>query len=210
MHGSGFVEMVARQVTADLQAERDATAAGSSTRLTSKGILFGTLTHNADGSWDVSRTQGLAAPSLSSKGTTPPSLIIRPLHQVGNVVSLRQFSSNAFNHHHGMQAEERFGLNTDPDGDGVANELTVADLTAVSLFQATLPVPGRVIPNDQAVERANLLGEALFDEIGCASCHATLPLSSSNNPGLPGQPGSIYFEPSPYNPATGGSAPNLP
>src|SRR2546429_598640 len=90
-----------------------------------------------------------------------------------------------------------------------ANELTTADLTAVSLFQATLPVPGRVIPNDPAVERANLMGEALFNKIGCATCHATLSLTSNNNPGLPEQPGWIYFEPNPYNPATGPNAPNL-
>jgi hypothetical protein len=209
MNGSGFVEMLARQMTADLQAQRDAIPPGSSTQLMSKGIVFGTLEHDADGTWNVSQVQGLAAPSLSSKGTNPPSLIIRPLHQVGNVVSLRQFSNNAFNHHHGMQSEERFGLNTDPDGDGFRNELTVADLTAVSLFQATLPVPGRVIPNDPAVEHANLLGEAVFNQIGCATCHATLPLTANNNPGLPGQPGWIYFEPSPYNPATGPNSPNL-
>jgi hypothetical protein len=209
MNGSGFVEMLARQMTADLQAERDATPPGSTTSLTSKGISFGTLTHNLDGTWNVTHVEGLPAPSLSGKGATPPSLIIRPLHQVGNVVSLRQFSNNAFNHHHGMQAEERFGLNADPDGDGFANELTVADLTAVSLFQATLPVPGRVIANDPAVERANLLGEAVFNRIGCASCHATLPLTSNNNPRLPEQPGWIYFEPSPYNPATGPNSPNL-
>ncbi len=209
MNGSGFVEMLARQMTADLQAERDATPPGNSRQLTSKGVSFGILTHKGDGTWNVSQVQGLAAPSLSSKGTTPPSLIIRPLHQAGNVISIRQFSTNAFNHHHGMQAEERFGLNADPDGDGAANELTSADLTAVSLFQATLPVPGRVIPNDRATERANLMGEAVFNKIGCASCHATLSLTSSNNPGLPGQPGWIYFEPNPYNPATGPNAPNL-
>jgi len=209
MNGSGFVEMLARQMTADLQAERDAILPGSVVQLTSKGIAFGLLSHNVDGTWDVSRVQGLAAPSLSSTGTTAPSLIIRPLHQVGNVISIRQFSNNAFNHHHGMQAEERFGLHADPDGDGTSNELTVADLTAVSLFQATMAVPGRVIPNDPAVERAILLGEAVFKQIGCASCHATLPLTSDNNPGLPGQPGWIYFEPSPYNPATGSNAPNL-
>jgi hypothetical protein len=209
MSGSGFVEMLARQMTADLQVERDATPPGNSRQLMSKGVSFGTLTHNADGSWNTSHVQGLAAPSLSSTGTTPPSLIIRPMHQVGNVVSIRQFSNNAFNHHHGMQSEERFGLNTDPDGDGVANELTVADLTAVSMFQATLAVPGRVIPNDPAVKRANLVGEAVFDKIGCATCHATLSLTSNNNPGLPGQPGWIYFEPNPYNPATGPNSPNL-
>ena len=209
MNGSGFVEMLARQMTADLQSERDATSPGGSTQLMSKGVSFGILTHNADGTWNTSQLQGLATPSVSSKGTTPPTLIIRPLHQAGNVVSIRQFSNNAFNHHHGMQSEERFGLNADPDGDGITNELTVADLTAVSVFQATLPVPGRVIPNDSAVERANLKGEALFNKIGCATCHATLPLASNNNPGLPGQPGWIYFEPNPYNPVTGPNAPNL-
>ena len=209
MNGSGFIEMLARQMTADLQAERDATPPGSSARLTSKGISFGILTHNADGSWDVSRVAGLAAPSLLTKGTTPPSVIIRPLHQAGNVVSIRQFSNNAFNHHHGMQSEERFGLNADPDGDGFTNELTVADLTSVSLFQATLAVPGRVIPNDPAIEHANRRGETVFNQIGCASCHATLPLTSENNPGLPGQPGWIYFEPNPYNPAAGPNSPNL-
>src|SRR5260370_15091834 len=181
MNGSGYVEMLARQMTADLQAERNATLPGNSVQLTSKGVSFGTLTHNADGTWNTSHVQGLAAPSLSTSGTTPPSLIIRPLHQVGNVVSIRQFSNNAFNHHHGMQAEERFGLNADPDDDGFTNELTVADLTAASMFQATLAVPGRMIPNDAAVERANLMGEAVFNKIGCATCHATLTLASSNN-----------------------------
>ncbi|HZC81831.1 MAG TPA: di-heme oxidoredictase family protein, partial [Nitrospiraceae bacterium] len=206
MNGSGFVEMLARQMTADLQAERDATPPGNSRQLMSKGVSFGILTHKTDGTWNTSQVQGLAAPSLSG---ALPSLIIRPLHQSGNVVSIRQFSNNAFNHHHGMQSEERFGLGTDPDGDGFKNELTAADLTAVSMFQATLAVPGRVIPNDPAVERANLMGEAVFDRIGCATCHATLPLTSSNNPGLPGKPGWIYFEPNPYNPATGPNSPNL-
>ena len=210
MNGSGFVEMLARQITADLQAERDATPLGRSTELTSKNISFGTLKHNWDGTWDTSQIQGLAAPSLVSSGTTPPSLIIRPLHQVGNVISIRQFSNNAFNHHHGMQSEERFGLGVDADGDGVVNELTTADLTAASLFQATMAVPGRVVHNDPAIEHAVLRGEHLFDKIGCSGCHIdALPLTGDNNPGLPGQPAWIYFEPNPYNPATGPNSPNL-
>jgi len=210
MNGSGFVEMLARQMTAELQAERDATPPGTSRSLSSKGISFGTLQHNSDGTWNTSHVQGLAAPSLSNTGTAPPSMIIRPLHQIGNVISLRQFTNNAMNHHHGMQSEERFGLNADPDGDGFANELTTADITAISLYQASLAVPGRVIPNDEAIERAVLLGEQLFDKIGCNSCHIdALPLTAGSNPGLQGQPGWIYFEPNPFNPASGPNSPNL-
>jgi Di-haem oxidoreductase, putative peroxidase len=192
MSGSGFLEMVARQMTSDLRAIAATTPPGSSRRLTSKGVFFGVIVRNADGTWNTSHVEGLPAPSLKTTGTTPPSLTILPYHQAGAVVSIRQFTNNAMNHHHGMQPEERFGLNTDPDGDGIANELTVADITAISLFQATMPVPGRVIPHDAQIEQAVLRGEMLFNQIGCNSCHVNaLPL---------GNRGWIYSEPSPYNP----------
>jgi len=209
MNGSGFLEMVARQMTADLQAQAAATTAGSARSLLSKGISFGVITHSADGTWNTSGVVGLPAPSLKTIGNTPPTLIIMPYHQAGAVVSIRQFTNNAMNHHHGMQSEERFGLNADPDGDGFANEITVADMTAISVYQATLAVPGQVIPNDPAVEQAVRNGERLFDQVGCNTCHATLSLTSNNNPGLPGRPGWIYFEPNPFNPSTGPNSPNL-
>ena len=209
MNGSGFLEMVARQMTADLRAIAAAIPLGSSRPLVSKGVSFGIITHNADGTWNTSMVAGLPAPSLETSGATVPSLIIYPYHQSGAEASIRQFTNTAMNHHHGMQSEERFGLDTDPDGDGIENELTVADITAISLYQATLPVPGRVIPNNPAVEQANIVGEMLFHGIGCTTCHATLTLTANNNPGLPGQPGWIYVEPNPYNPNTGPNAPNL-
>src|SRR6266436_6292372 len=193
MNGSGFLEMVARQMTADLQAIAAATPPGSSRALVTKGVSFGTIAHNADGTWNTAKVVGLPAPSLKSSATTPPSLLILPYHQAGAVVSIRQFTNNAMNHHHGMQAEERFGIGTDPDGDDFSNELTVADVTAISLFQATLPVPGQVIPNDPAAERAIRDGEKLFDQIGCNGCHVdALPL---------GDKVWVYTEPGPYNPA---------
>jgi hypothetical protein len=70
MHGSGFIEMLARQMTADLQAERNSARPGSSVQLTSKGVLFGILTHNVDGTWDVSKVEGLVAPSLAACGAS--------------------------------------------------------------------------------------------------------------------------------------------
>lgn len=192
--GSGFVEMLARQITTDLRVIRDATPVGGSRALSSKGISYGQLSRGADGSWNTSAVVGIPASSLVSSGPLdPPSMIIRAFHQSGTVISIRQFTNNAFNHHLGMQSTERFGVGTDPDGDGVTNELTRADVTAAAIFQATLPIPGRVIPNDRRIEQAVLLGERRFSELGCATCHLpSLPLD---------QTGWIYSEPNPFNPA---------
>ncbi|HEY1305093.1 MAG TPA: di-heme oxidoredictase family protein [Vicinamibacterales bacterium] len=202
MFGSGYIEMLARQITEDLQAIRNSTLPGQSRRLVSKGISFGTIARTVDGSWITTRVQGIAGPSLVTAGAaSPPSLIVRPFHQAGNVVSIRQFSNNAFNHHHGIQATERFGVDTDPDGDGVKNELTRADVTAVSVFQATMAVPGRVIPNDPEIEAAVLVGEKRFASIGCTFCHVpALPLDRQ---------GWMFSEPNPFNPALPPQGPNL-
>lgn len=192
MFGSGFLEMLSRQMTADLQAIRDNTPPGRSSFLISKGIAFGPITHNVDGTWDTAEIQGLPPSSLASSAKSPPTLLICPFHQAGVVASLREFTNNAFNQHHGMQAEERFGIGVDADGDGIANELTTADITAVTLFQATLPVPGRVYSADPEIREAENRGERLFYEVGCAVCHIPqLPLDKR---------GWIYTEPSPYNP----------
>src|SRR4029453_18331533 len=121
-----------------------------------------------DGTWDTSRVDGISELSLATTGANdPPTLAILPFHQTSLVTSLREFSNNAFNHHHGVQAAERFGPGQDPDGDGFVNEMTRADVTAVVAFQATLAVPGRVIPNDPAIEAAVRTGERAFRAVGC-------------------------------------------
>ncbi|MCA9655201.1 MAG: thiol oxidoreductase [Myxococcales bacterium] len=193
MFGSGYIEMLARQITEDLQAIRDDLDPGDSSVLVSKGITYGTLSRNLDGSWDTTAVEGLRPDALASSGPAdPPSLIIAPFHQAGAVVSLRQFSVNAFNQHHGIQATERFGQGTDPDGDGFTDEMTVADVTAVSIWQATLPVPGQVIPDDDVIEAAIVHGEELFADLGCSDCHV---------PALPLDAGAWSFvEPNPFNP----------
>jgi cytochrome c peroxidase len=189
MFGAGFIEMLARQMTTDLRAIRDTIQAGQSKALASKGISFGVLARDAEGRWLTAGVQGLPYPSIAD---SPPSLIVRPFHQAGNVASLRQFTNNAFVHHHGIQTTERFGRDVDQDGDGFANEMSEADVTAVSVFQATLAVPGRVIPTNPEVERAISRGEQLFVQTGCASCHVPkLPLTRD---------GWVFTEPGPFNP----------
>src|SRR5262249_24152678 len=147
--------MLAREITADLQAIRDTTKPGETKVLTSKGIELGKISRTQDGLWDTSQVLGLSRLSLVSPDpTSPPTLVIRPWHQSGSVVSLREFTNTAYNQHHGIQSTERFGRDTDPDGDGFTNDLTRADVTAVTLFQATMQVPGRVIPNSPEIEEA--------------------------------------------------------
>jgi hypothetical protein len=205
MFGSGYIEMLARQMTTDLQAIRDMIPAGGSATLKTKGVEFGVLARKSDGAWDVSRVEGLATLSLRSSGPdAPPSLIIRPFHQAGAVISLREFTNNAMNHHHGIQSTERFGKDTDPDGDGFTNELTRADVTALTVMQATMPVPGRRIPRHPVIEEAVRNGEELFVSLGCVSCHRPkLPLADK---------GWVFVEPNPFNPVGNlrpGDAPDL-
>ena len=192
MFGSGYVEMLARQMTRRLRQSRNGLQPGQSVRLRAKGVDFGVLSRRANGRWDTSQVVGLPASSLSSDGPDkPPKLIIRPFHQAGAVVSLREFTNNAYNHHHGIQSVERFGRG-DPDQDGFREELTRADVTAVAFYQATLAVPGRVIPRDPEIEEAVLLGEKVFEQIGCADCH--IPALNLNSQAW------VYSEPNPYNP----------
>jgi hypothetical protein len=190
--GAGFLEMLARQMSGDLRRIRDSIQPGLSKALVSKGVSFGRLSRRVDGAWITERVQGLPHQSTSLAGPlAKPSLLIYPWRQSGSVISLRDITNTSFNQHHGMQSTERFGVGMDPDGDGVVNELTRADITAVTLWQATLPVPGRVIPNRPDAERTLKAGERLFDEMRCASCHVpALPLSGR---------GWVYSEPNRYN-----------
>ncbi len=191
MHGAGPVEMLAREMTTDLIYIRSLAASEASAnhgnvtkKLVSKGVEFGYITAHPDGTFDTSAVQGVDA-----------NLVIKPFHQKGVVVSLREFSNNAYNHHHGMQSTERFGVartgSHDFDKDGVEDELTVGDITAASIWQAALATPGQVIPNDPEVARAIIMGERLFTGIGCGDCH--VPSMVLNNP--------VFSEPNPYNPA---------
>lgn len=192
LFGSGYVELLAREITNELQALRDSLGDGAAIALESKGLSFGTLSRNESGGWVTSAVEGIPASSLVTTGPSdPPSLLIRPFGWSGGTSTLRHFTVTAFNHHIGMQAVERAGSGNDPDADSVVDELSVGDITAVTMFQATLPPPGRVIPKSELLRAAVQSGESLFVSIGCATCHVPcLPLV-----------GDEFSEPSPFNPA---------
>ncbi|MGF0537414.1 di-heme oxidoredictase family protein [Agrobacterium sp. ES01] len=179
LFGSGLVELLAREMTLDLQAARDAALekaarSGESQRvpLSSKGVDFGWLTVHPDGIVDLEDLDGVDM-----------DLVIRPFTQKGVMTSLRQFSVNAMNQHHGMEASERFGSRwtgtADFDDDGAADEMSDGDISALVAWQAGLPAPVRITPENEPWRILAKEGEQVFDKLGCASCHRpSLPLKS--------------------------------
>ena len=180
MHGSGPIEMLAREMTEELQAQAAGLPDGVHT-LSTKGVDF---------EIEISGGAVVIAEGIDT------DLIVKPFHQAGKVISLREFSTNAMNHHHGMQAEERFDLNpakgfdTDFDNDGVERELTIGDQTAISIWQAQLSTPGRVMPKGKQNREMVKSGEQIFDSIGCTSCHVREMTLNSRD----------FVEPNPFNP----------
>ena len=187
MFGSGAIELLGREMTRDLlalksQAISQAASSGKdvTVALVTKGVSFGSLTAHPEGSVDT-----------GAVARVNPDLVIRPFSHKAAMRSVREFSVNSFNQHHRMQAVERFGLDTDPDQDGVTYKLLIGDITAATVFQAALPVPVRhgVGEHGSTVEH----GEHLFAQVQCTTCH--IPALPLDNP--------VFCDPVPTNPASG-------
>ena len=179
LFGAGLIELLAREISFELQSIRSdalskARANGAAVRLQleSKGVDFGFISAEPDGSVSLDELDGVDT-----------DLVIRPFTQKGVMTSLRQFTVNALNHHHGMQADERFGArwtgSDDHDGDGKSGEISAADVSAMVAWQATLAAPVRMVPETDGWAEAAARGEANFAEFGCTTCHRpALPLES--------------------------------
>jgi Di-haem oxidoreductase, putative peroxidase len=187
--GAGLVELLAREMTADLQAiraaavaEACATGKDAPADLVTKGVRFGSIVAHPNGIVDLDAIEGVDS-----------DLIVRPFSRKGVFTSLRQFTINALNIHHGMEAVERFGVRWTGSHDfaesGVPDAITDGDVSALVAFQATLPPPTvkADLPDDW--RQAASEGSRTFNEIGCASCHIeTLPLKSL-----------VFTDPAPYD-----------
>ena len=187
LFGAGLIELLAREMSTELiairtQALRKAKQQHGSIRqeLKTKGVSYGFITAHSDGLVDLTELDGIDS-----------DLIIRPFSQKGVMTSLRQFTVNATNHHHGMQATERFGTRwtgeDDFDEDGYKSELGPADISALVAWQATLRAPVKTEPENMSWRKAAIQGQIKFDDLGCTSCHiSSLPLNSLKfaDPGL--------------------------
>jgi hypothetical protein len=179
--GAGALQRLAEEMTATLQALRndataEACAAGQASRdLIAKGVRFGRL----------SATRTAASPCQVQVSTAEVSgvgadLVVRPFQWKGSVASLRTFCRNAANEELGLQAVELVGAGVDGDFDGVADELTVGDVTSLVLYVAAQPRPTTrielanlklIAPLLESEKQSIARGGPVFRQIGCASCH---------------------------------------
>jgi hypothetical protein len=167
--GVGGVELVGLEMTADLQALKLQAINNPFTpvSLVTKGVSFGTIVADALGKVDTSGVEGVSG-----------DLVIRPFGRKGDNATTRDFDTGAMMFHFGMQPTEVVGVGVDGDDDGITDEITVGELSALGVFLGTLPRPrqGKMIGSAPA-------GEALFASMGCAGCHT--PFLDTNSKDLP-------------------------
>ena len=192
LFGLGLQEMLGDEITADLRRIRNDSlaAARNSNRddrraLTSKGVSYGFITGRPNGTVNTSEVRGVNA-----------DLRVRPFFAQGGTVSIREFLVGAFNAEMGLESPDidligaQEGPITTPagmvldgakdfvenapvqspsqdgDGDGKVNEIPVpiVDFMEFYLLNYFKPATGRQTTGVVA-------GRALFQTIGCTSCH---------------------------------------
>jgi len=156
LFGSGGVELLGKEMTADLQRLKAEAFhnPGTDVALITKGVSFGVIRYEA-GQFDLSRIEGVN-----------DDLVVRPFGRKGEFPTTRSFDVEAMMFHFGMQPVEAVGFDVDDDGDGVVNEIAVGDLSALEIFNTTLPRPRQETAKGPARD-----GQRLFEHLGCADCH---------------------------------------
>lgn len=160
LYGTGGVELLSQEITKNLQNIREKAGTlpiGTTLKLESHGISFGTITSNGNGTVTLNIDSGGYA--------IDEDLVVRPFGRKGEFFSIRDFDVGAMKFHFGIEPVENVGENVDGDGDGVVNEVGVGHLSALSIFISSMPRP--------IEEYSKHLhdGFEIFKEIGCSSCH---------------------------------------
>ncbi len=167
LFGSGGVELLGKEMTLDLQQLRAQARQNPGTRvaLVTKGVSFGSISCQQDGTCDTSQVEGVDA-----------DLVVRPFGRKGEFPTVRAFDVEAMEFHFGMEPVELVGEGVDRDNDGVINEVSIGQISALHIFNTTLTPPIMHLSSD-AQE-----GQELFEHIGCADCH--IPALTTNSPML--------------------------
>jgi len=194
LFGLGLREMLGDEITTDLRNIRalSITKAQQShhsvtLNLHSKGINYGAITANPDGSVDTSGVSGV-----------DPDLRVKPFFAEGSAFSIRQFIVGALHNEMGLEAS------ADPDilaASGGGRVVTPSGMVLDGSLDKISPPPAPDPENGNEVDAAvvdhmefyllnyfkpghdaqsNITdhGRSVFNKIGCSSCHtADLPIS---------------------------------
>jgi len=184
----GPVQRVAEEMSLDLYLQRmmvkeKACVQGlARLQLTAKGVSFGYIS-----AMRVREEPCTVTFNWNELEGIDQDLVVRAFGWKGNKATIREFTRGAAHNELGLQAVELVG-NKDGDFDGVVNELTVGDMTALTIYMAALERPvSKLELNDlgllkvSSAERQEISsGREIFQATGCASCHK--PLTRLNNP----------------------------
>ncbi|MEM9304270.1 MAG: di-heme oxidoredictase family protein [Pseudomonadota bacterium] len=159
LFGSGAVQLLAEEMTAELQRLRDLSLSqpGRVVPLRTHGVDFGSVIADGAGNIDLDGVTGVDR-----------DLVVRPFGRKGEFATVRDFAANAMAFHFGMEPVELVGPDVDGDGDGVANELLVGEISALEIFLTTMERPAKKAQGNVRE------GARVFFEIGCAECHRPL------------------------------------
>ena len=136
---------------------------------------------------------GLELDTTNLKGIDG-DLVVKPFGRKGNNVTTRDFDCGALRFHMGMEPVEIVGKDNDHDGDGVVNEVTIAELSALAIFNTTTPRPHQ--------DEYKGYGGKVFEDIGCSECHVPvmkteghiLPYQQPEQPQHPFSNTNKYYE----------------
>ncbi|MBW2716928.1 MAG: hypothetical protein JRD03_12665 [Deltaproteobacteria bacterium] len=158
LFGSGGVQLLAQEMTLDLRVQADAAEADPDVpvALATHGVSFGTIVYeSASGDFDLSGIEGI-----------DDDLVVRPFGRKGEFHTVRDFALGALIFHFGIQPVEIVGPGVDGDDDGVADEISVGEVSALEIFSTTLTPPVQT-----RLDRAARAGRTLFEAAGCSDCH---------------------------------------
>lgn len=193
LFGLGLKEMLADEITADLRATRaSALNAARASRtpqtraLSSKGISYGSITANPDGTFNTSAVRGVNR-----------DLRVRPFFLHGETMSIREFIVGALNAEMGLEAfdpdvfaashgarvvtpagmvldgtvdtVEAPPVNSefeDHDADGVTNEIPASIVDYLEFYLLNYFKPGTGESSGEAIDGRNQM-----TSLGCTSCH---------------------------------------
>ena len=207
MFGSGYAQELAEEMTLDLLglrtiALRDALAnpgVAASQPLQAKTIEFGFFVVTYTG--DPATRPGLKTviDQLNDlPGQNPPGftiqwdkiqgvsadLVVRPFQFKGIASNMRNFVRDACQFHFGMEPRESnpgfdtSSENHDSDNDGIPDELSLGDVSALTIYTMAVRPPFEVQSRDDGENRLAKRGRNLFEgnevftkAVSCARCH---------------------------------------